>query len=85
MKVFVLLDELFALVHIFGFEKIVELALQFFHNSFNSGLDLFAIFYITVLDLFLQLKHIKHEATVIDLGLFFDVYPSDFHHVNCSF
>ena len=85
MKVFVLLDELFALVHIFGFEKIVELALQFFHNSFNSGFDLFAIVYFAVLDLFLQLEHIKHEATVIDLGLFFDVYPSDFHHVNCSF
>lgn len=53
MKVFVLLDELFALVHIFGFEEIVELALKFFHNSFNSGLYLFAILYVAVLDLFL--------------------------------
>jgi hypothetical protein len=85
MKVFILLDELFAFVHVLGFEKNVELASQFFHNSLDSGLDLFACWQIAVFNLFLQLEHVHHKPTVVNLGLLFDVHASQFHQLNCSF
>lgn len=85
VQIFVLENKLFAFLHVLGFEKLVELGLETFHDVFDSFLYLFASIWTALLNFFLEHEHFHHKFAVVDLCGLLDFDAPEFHHVDGSF